>query len=36
MGYRETNWSLPRAQQHIHARQNLYDGTWDKTRRWAG
>ena len=31
MGYRETNWSLPRAQQHIHARQNLYDGTWDKT-----
>ena len=30
MGYRETNWSLPRAQQHIHARQNLYDGTWDK------
>jgi hypothetical protein len=31
MGYRETNWSLPRAQQHIHCRQNLYDGTWDKT-----
>ena len=31
MGYRETNWSLPRAQQHIHARQHLYDGTWDKT-----
>ena len=31
MGYRETNWSLPRAQQHIHARQNLFDGTWDKT-----
>lgn len=31
MGYRETNWSLPRAQQHIHARQNLYDGTWEKT-----
>lgn len=31
MGYRETNWSLPRAQQHIHARQNLYDGTWKKT-----
>ena len=31
MGYRETNWSLPRAQQHIHARQNLYDGTWQKT-----
>jgi hypothetical protein len=31
MGYREVNWSLPRAQQHIHARQNLFDGTWDKT-----
>jgi len=31
MGYRETNWSLPREQQHIHARQNLFDGTWDKT-----
>ncbi len=31
MGYRETNWSLPRARQHIHARQNLYDGTWEKT-----
>ena len=30
MGYRETNWSLPRAQQHIHARQNLFDGTWQK------
>jgi len=30
MGYREDNWSLPRAQQHIHARQNLYDGTWLK------
>lgn len=31
MGYREANWSLPRAQQHIHARQNLFDGTWDRT-----
>jgi hypothetical protein len=31
MGYKETNWSLPRAQQVIHARQNIYDGTWDKT-----
>jgi hypothetical protein len=31
MGYRETNWSLPRAQQHIHARQNMFDGTWEKT-----
>jgi len=31
MGYRETNWSLPREQQLIHARQNIYDGTWEKT-----
>lgn len=31
MGYRETNWSLPREQQIIHARQNIYDGTWTKT-----
>ena len=31
MGYRETNWSLPRAQQVIHTRQNIYDGTWEKT-----
>jgi hypothetical protein len=31
IGYRETNWSLPRAQQHIHARQHFYDGTFDKT-----
>ncbi len=31
MGYRETNWSLPRDQQHIHARQHMYDGTWEKT-----
>ncbi len=31
MGYRETNWSLPRAQQIIHGRQNIYDGTWQKT-----
>lgn len=30
MGYRETNWSLPRAEQVIHTRQNIYDGTWDK------
>ena len=30
MGYRETNWSLPRDQQPIHARQNMYDGTWTK------
>ncbi|MCO6047773.1 hypothetical protein NG895_28040 [Aeoliella sp. ICT_H6.2] len=31
MGYREVNWSLPRAQQVIHTRQNIYDGTWKKT-----
>jgi hypothetical protein len=31
MGYRETNWSLPRAQQEIIERQNIYDGTWLKT-----
>jgi hypothetical protein len=31
MGYRETNWSLPRAQQVIHTRQNIFDGTWQKT-----
>ncbi|MDQ1255546.1 MAG: hypothetical protein QG656_138, partial [Candidatus Hydrogenedentes bacterium] len=31
MGYRETNWSLPRAEQVIHSRQNIYDGTWEKT-----
>ncbi len=31
MGYRETNWSLPRAQQVIHTRQNIYDGSWTKT-----
>lgn len=30
MGYRETNWSLPRAQQEIIERQNIYDGTWEK------
>lgn len=31
MGYRETNWSLPREQQEIIERQNIYDGTWMKT-----
>ena len=31
MGYRETNWSLPREQQFILGRQNIFDGTWDKT-----
>ena len=31
MGYVETNWSLPRAYQEIIERQNVYDGTWQKT-----
>ncbi len=31
MGYREVNWSLPRERQIILARQNMYDGTWQKT-----
>lgn len=31
MGYREANWSLPRAGQEIIERQNIYDGTWTKT-----
>lgn len=31
MGYVETNWSLPRAYQEIIERQNIYDGTWQKT-----
>lgn len=30
MGYREVNWSLPRAQQVLHTRQNIYDGAWMK------
>lgn len=30
MGYRENNWSLPREQQLIHARQHIFDGTWTK------
>lgn len=31
MGYRETNWSLPRAEQVVIERQNVFDGTWDKS-----
>lgn len=31
MGYREVNWSLPRDQQVIHTRQNIFDGTWTRT-----
>jgi len=31
MGYREDNWSLPRDRQIVLGRQNIFDGTWDKT-----
>ncbi|MCK5066940.1 MAG: hypothetical protein KAR16_05860 [Bacteroidales bacterium] len=31
IGYREVNWSLPRAQQIMLGRQNIYDGTWLRT-----
>lgn len=31
LGYREVNFSLPRAQQKILNRQNIHDGTWEKT-----
>lgn len=31
IGYREVNYSLPRDQQKILNRQNIYDGTWEKT-----
>ncbi|MBN2652285.1 MAG: hypothetical protein JXR63_07875 [Spirochaetales bacterium] len=31
MGYREVNWSLPREEQEIIERQNIFDGTWEKT-----
>ncbi|ASU35649.1 alpha-galactosidase [Mucilaginibacter xinganensis] len=31
LGYREVNFSLPRAQQKIINRQNIFDGTWDKS-----
>ena len=31
MGYRESNWSLPRAEQEVIERQNIFDGTWEKT-----
>jgi len=30
MGYRETNWSLPRERQILLGRQNIFDGTWEK------
>lgn len=31
IGYREVNFSLPREQQMILNRQNIFDGTWDQT-----
>jgi hypothetical protein len=31
IGYREVNWSLPRDQQLMLGRQNIYDGTWSRT-----
>lgn len=31
MGYREVNWSLPRERQVILGRQNIFDGTWQKS-----
>ncbi len=31
MGYRETNWSLPRDRQIVLGRQNIYDGTYRMT-----
>lgn len=30
MGYRETNFSLPRQRQILLSRQNIHDGTWQK------
>lgn len=31
MGYAENDWSLPRQYQPLIERQDIYDGTWDKT-----
>lgn len=31
IGYREVNWSLPRARQLMLGRMNIYDGLWDRT-----
>jgi hypothetical protein len=31
LGYREVNFSLPRENQILLNRQNIYDGTWEKT-----
>ncbi|SHJ88335.1 alpha-galactosidase [Pseudozobellia thermophila] len=35
IGYREVNWSLPRDQQIMLGRQNIYDGTWEKSPSMA-
>ena len=35
MNYRESNWSRPRAEQLLHARQHSYDGTWLKAPTMA-
>ncbi|UJH68783.1 glycoside hydrolase family 36 N-terminal domain-containing protein [Allomuricauda sp. SCSIO 65647] len=35
IGYREVNWSLPRDQQIVLGRQNIYDGTWEKAPSMA-
>jgi len=35
IGYREVNWSLTRDQQIILGRQNIYDGTWEKSPSMA-
>ncbi len=31
MGYTESDWSLPREYQPVIERQDIYDGTWEKT-----
>ncbi len=35
LGYREVNFSLPREQQVLLNRQNIYDGTWEKNSSMA-
>jgi hypothetical protein len=37
IGYRENNWSLPRREQLVHTRQNIFDGTWESipSMRWS-
>jgi len=36
MGYTENDWSLPRQYQPLIERQNIYDGTWEKTPSMGG